>query len=129
MEITTAMLCESASLRDNLINIRGGGVLAIERPAYPAALGLTLAVIAVLDDTERTRDGQPIEILLCDENGDVVNKATTTFGADSELPGRVAVPLAFRLADMAVPGIGTYGVMVESNGEVLATLVFSATLG
>lgn len=127
MEITTALLCDSAALRDGLLlNIRGGGIRSIKRPSYPAGLGVTLALVVELEE----REPQPLDILLVNEAGDIVNKATTTFGFDPDAPaGLAAVPLVFRLADMAVPTPGRYGVMVESRGEVLATIVLTASVG
>ena len=44
MNVLMFLLCDAATVRDGLINTLGGGVQQVNRPTYPAPLGVSAAV-------------------------------------------------------------------------------------
>lgn len=45
MEITTALLCDAATVREGLLHVLGGGITRLWRDQLPAPLGVTLALV------------------------------------------------------------------------------------
>jgi hypothetical protein len=52
MEITTALLCDAATVREGLLHVLGGGLTRLWRAELPAPLGVTLALSVALGEGE-----------------------------------------------------------------------------
>jgi hypothetical protein len=52
MEIRAALLCDSATVREGLLHVLGGGINRIWRPTLPAPLSVALACLVAIDPTE-----------------------------------------------------------------------------
>lgn len=70
MEISAAILCDSATVREGLLHVLGGGVTRLWRSQLPAPLGVTLAVITNLGEADFGRPHE-VRILVANSLGDV----------------------------------------------------------
>ena len=52
MDITTAILCDSATVREGLLHLLGGPINRLWRPNLPAPLGVALAAIVEIEQSE-----------------------------------------------------------------------------
>ena len=96
MRVDTALLCESATTKDGLLYVLGGGIAQVQHTEFPAEIGMTLALRIMLHPTELTRP-HDLEILLQDEDGKLVTKVNIGVGIPENMvvpPGEEA-PLVF----------------------------------
>jgi hypothetical protein len=52
MEIHAVLLCDSATVREGLLHVLGGGITRVWRPALPAPLGVALATLVAMQPEE-----------------------------------------------------------------------------
>jgi hypothetical protein len=124
VDITSALICNYAEVREGLLFIAGGGVTRLVRPEYPAALGICVAV--VMEGTEGEVAGIPhdIQLVVRDTDGQLVAEVKGGFQAGDNLhlePGElVQLPIAFNLTGVVVPAAGAYDIDVAIDGGHLA---------
>jgi hypothetical protein len=124
MDITSALICNYAEVREGLLFIAGGGVTRLVRPEYPATLGICVAV--VMEGTEGEVAGIPhdIQLLVRDGDGQPVAEVKGGFQAGDNLrlePAEmVQLPIAFNLTGVVVPAPGAYDIDVAIDGGHLA---------
>lgn len=121
MRVDTALLCEAATVRDQLFYILGGAINGVVNDSYPAELGLTLALRIMVHPTEM---GAPhrLEILLQDEDGQQITRVNADVQlANPELvppgdEGEILIPWNFP-AKPLLPAPGRYSFEVLIDGS------------
>src|SRR5687768_552007 len=68
MDVTTALLCDFAQVREGLLFVSSGGVTDMWRESFPAPFGVCLALVIELDSIERQRPHQ-LEVFILDQDG------------------------------------------------------------
>ena len=129
MEITTALLCDHAQVRDGLLFVLSGGITRVRRPSFPAPLGLGLACMLELDVIEAEHTHQ-FELVVIGEDGDEVGRVS----ADIQIGDRkgayagenIQVPLAVDLQGAQLPRPGAYELRVYVDGQHRRTAQFWA---
>lgn len=130
MRIDCALLCDAATVREGLLHILGGGITRVQRPSYPAPLGMTLAMRILVHPTEFDRAHQ-LEVQLQGEDGQRVAGLDATFQAGNSgdlAPGEeasLALPLAFPEV-VQLPSPGRYSFELLIDGIHQATVPFLA---
>ena len=129
VELTTALLCDHASVREGLLFVVGGGITRIRRPQYPAHLGIGLAAMLEFDSLEAQRDHR-FQLIVVGEDGDEAARveADIRVGAtDAVKPGEnVQVPLAVDMYQTVLPVGGAFELRLYLDGEHRRTLQFWA---
>lgn len=129
MDVTTALLCDHAQVREGLLFVLAGGITRIHRPTFPAHFGAGLALVLELDSLEARRPHQ-FELVVIGEDGDEVARveAEITVGELASVhPGEnVQVPLAVDMHLTVLPAHGAYELRVYVDGEHRRTIQFWA---
>ena len=131
MELTTAILCDVAHIRDGLIYILGGGVTRVVSPHYPGTLNIALALVIDLESSELGRP-HAIEIfLVCADQGTVHNVTMTlnTMVMDQAADETSTCPAVVPFYGVQIPQAGSYDVQIEIDGKIMKSLAFLATIG
>lgn len=108
MQVTTALLCDFAQVREGLLFVSSGGVTRLHREALPAPLGICFAVVVTLDRIELQRHHE-FQVVVMDADGTQVAEVLGGFHADPanlEIGEKQQIPLAI---DLRMAGVGTYG--------------------
>jgi hypothetical protein len=129
VEVTTALLCDYAQVREGLLFVSSGGITRVRRAAFPAHLGAAFAAVLQLDAIEAERPHQ-FELVVVDEDGGEIARvdAEIVVGDLSTVhPGEmVQVPLAIDLHFMTLPRPGAYELRLYVAGEHRRTVQFWA---
>jgi hypothetical protein len=129
VELTTALLCDHASVREGLLFVAGGGITRIRRTSYPSHLGIGLATVLELDPFEAHLDHH-FQLVIVGEDGEEVGRieADIRVGTtDAVKPGEnVQVPLAVDLYETRLPSAGAFELRLYVDGEHRRTLQFWA---
>ena len=129
MELTTALLCDSAQVREGLLFVLGGGITRVRRTEYPALFGAALAAVIELDTIEAERR-RTFELVVVGEDGQEVARvaAEIQVGPRGHLqPGeKILVPLAVDLHGVVLTAPGAYELRVYLDGELRRTTQFWA---
>jgi hypothetical protein len=130
LRIDCALLCDAVTVRDGLLHILGGGITTTGHPAYPAPLGMMLALRILIHPTEVDRPHQ-LQIQLQDADGQRIASIDAQFGvSDPSLlaPGEEAsVPLPIGLPpQVGLPAVGRYSFEILIDGTHQASVPFSA---
>ena len=129
IEVTTALLCDHAEVRDGLLFVLSGGITRIMRDSFPAAMGTCLALMLEFESTE-TDVVHQLEILVLGEDGEEVARMDAELQVDSSTQARLAenlqLPIAvdLRAAGLAKPG--AYELHVAVDAQHRRTLQFWA---
>lgn len=128
-----AVLCDSASVREGLLHVLGGGITLLTRPDFPAPIACDLALTLYLADLKIERQVHTVAAK-CFRDG----ASEELFGFELELdldPTTSAIPgsvqsasLVLPMSMMGVPEPGGYHVDVTVNTEPLTSVRFSAVL-
>jgi hypothetical protein len=131
MEVTCALLCDAATVREGLLHVLGGGITRVNRVEYPAALGLTLALEFDFFPAEVDQQFE-LTIAVDTNGGDRLAEASFTFAVptgDNMFAGEhYHVPLSVPLAQVVLPTVGAYWVEVFVDGTHRKRIEFWATL-
>jgi hypothetical protein len=84
-----ALLCDAATVRENVLHILGGGLGQLWRDVYPAPLGADLALLLTLHPSETT-DEHELRILIQDADGKRFAQLDATFSIGPQV---VQIPL------------------------------------
>lgn len=124
MELTNALLCDFAQVREGLLFVLSGGITRCYRADLPAGLGVCLAAVLELDrfEAETTHD---LRVVIVDEDGQQLAEIA---GQIQVRPNQllfnenVALPIAFDLRAVPVERYGPVEVRIYTNGEHRRTL-------
>jgi hypothetical protein len=128
VDVTTALLCDLAQVRDGLLYVLSGGVTRVLREAYPSQMGVSYALVLELDRIEAERPHQ-VEIVAVGEDGEEAARleANVQIGATSARPGEgILVPFALDLRTVPLPKPGAYELRVYVDGSHRRTTQFWA---
>jgi hypothetical protein len=131
MRLDCALLCDAATVREGLLHILGGGVTRVNRPLFPAPLGIVLAVRVMIHPTE-TASEHAMQVLLLAADGERVADIGLGFGVSD--PRQLAVgeeaslPIAIPLANVALPQEGAYSFELLIDGIHQVSVPFRAEL-
>lgn len=125
MQVAAAMLCDFASVRDNLLFVIGGCLTRLYRDEYPAAMGVSLALTLELHRMELGRPHE-LHILVLGADGEQHAEIQGGFNAAGEVePGEtLLVPIPFDLRAVGLPAPGRYSVEISVDGTHHRTLPF-----
>ena len=130
--ITSALLCDAATVREGLVHILGGGITRLNRPEYPSPMMTALALAVVLSPLEA---GHPHEVVAVvqTEDGEAIVQANGQLqpGEPSPLlePGEsVAIQLAIPLHQVVLPAAGGYSIEISVDDVHQLSLAFRAVL-
>lgn len=129
MQVSAAILCDFASVRENLITIVGGGVTRVIRPEFPAPMGVALALVLELHQMELGKPHE-LEVLVQGQDGEQVASIVGGFNlgrAQAEPGETVLAPMPFDLRNVGVPAPGVYSIEVAVDGTHQRTLRFSVS--
>lgn len=129
MKISTAMLCDAATVREGLLHVLGGGVTRLGRGEFPARMDVELALMVRQHPTEF--DGRHMmRVVVQSADGDEVAGAELTWGPvqvlDGEVHGEAWQPVVVPLRLVQLPGPGDYSVEVLIDGIHQVSLPFVA---
>ncbi len=126
-----ALLCDAATVRENLLHVLGGGITRVYRPQFPATLGLDLALILTLTQSE-AQEKHRLRVLVQTADGAKLAEAIADIGVSPSgdiKPGeRMIVPVALSLKEVQVPAEGVYGVEVLVDKSLQREFTFVAAL-
>lgn len=125
-----ALLCDAATVRENLLHILGGGLGELWREAYPAPLGVDLALLLTLHPSETTNEHE-LRILIQDADGKQIAQVDATFSIGPQVmqipPGQmVRAPLALQLRTIPIPAPGLYSFELLVDKQHRRSLPFQA---
>jgi hypothetical protein len=111
MRIDTALLSDAATVREGLLHILGGGITRINRPSFPAPLGVALALRVMVHPTEANKTHQ-LTVYLLDEDGDQLAEVRIEFGINDpsalDVGEEASLALPIGLHNVAIPDAGSY---------------------
>jgi hypothetical protein len=131
MRISVASLCDFAQMREGLLFISSGGISRINRPSFPAPMGVYLAITIELTAAEIT---EPFEVRLVIEDEDGGKVAQIAAGLDVHLgetdPGEAhQCHLPVNLTPVPLPREGRYMIKMSiPEFEVSESLSLRAVL-
>lgn len=130
MQIDSALLCDAATVREGLLHVLGGGITRAGREAFPAPLGLTLALRILVHPTEADRQHQLV-VRLQGEDGQESARVDIEFGVANSgtlQPGELAsLPLPIPMPpQVQLPGPGRYSLELLIDGIHQVSVPFIA---
>jgi len=133
VEVTCALLCDAATVREGLLHILGGCVNRLVRQQFPAPMGTSLGLALAVHRTEAQTDHQ-VQIVVQMEDGQRIAEVGAGFQvgepAEGQLrPGeQINVPLAVPLGPVGLPAAGGYSIEVLIDGVHKVSVPFWAIL-
>lgn len=122
-----AILCDSATVREGLLHILGGGLTRLWRSSYPAQLPAALAMVISPETSELNEDHQLV-VKVMDEDGKELARFDQNFKVGGGTPGEVpAIPVVLSFAPpLPIPHAGNYAIVVLVNSTQEDYLGFTA---
>ena len=127
MRFAVATLCDFAQVREGLLFVSGGGITRANRSAFPADLGLMLALSVEVSEAELS---EPLEIRVRVENEDgeqIAQVVGVVQGSIAGLdPGELTeLPMPLDLRGVGLPEEGRYMIRVTAPGWDLGEVCMS----
>lgn len=125
MRITSALLCDAATVREGLLHVLGGGITRFWQPELPGPLQVVLAALVGME-REVESDPHAVTITITHADGALVSQATATlqYNGGSRLePGEEhSVPLVVPLHEVVVTQFGRHEIAIAIDGAPAWTL-------
>lgn len=129
MRVDCALLCDSATVREDLLHILGGGITRLGRSTFPAPLNAALALRVMVHPTESSRRHQ-LEVRLIAEDGAPVATVEIEFelaSAGTARPGEeLSASFAVPLHTVGLPSPGAYSFELLIDGVHQTSVPFIA---
>jgi hypothetical protein len=131
VEVDCALICDYATVREDLLHILGGGVSRLMRPVYPDPFAAGLALRILLHPTELDAE-HTVKIQLVDSDGATVAELTSTFSvpqeqrASLETGEELAVNMPLNLPMVAIPKRGDFAFEILIAGHHKRSVPFKA---
>lgn len=129
MQITTALLCDFAQVRQNLLFLCSGGITQVHRTSWPAKMGVHLALVVAVHPTEFSRPHE-LNVFVQSEDGERVAEATGGIQVgtkeDSTPTEYATVPLSLDLQNVPLKSPGRYSIEILIGGHHQMSLAFQA---
>lgn len=129
MQLTTALLCDFAQVRERLLFISSGGLTRVHRPELPAQLDIYLALMIQMDQIEAA-DPHRLEVELIDVDGRPLALTTGDFHAqewDLQLAENLQFPMVLDLRAVAVEQWGAHDLHLRLDGDHHGIVTFYVT--
>ncbi|MEY2396911.1 MAG: hypothetical protein QOJ00_85 [Actinomycetota bacterium] len=128
--VSSALLCDAATVREGLLHILGGGITRLHRTEYPAPMQVTLVAQIVLTPLEVGFE-HDVSATIQTEDGDVVVQATGHLEAGPPNPllepgESVILPLVINLTNVVLGAPGGYSIEIAVDSVHQASLTFRA---
>ncbi|MDQ1679667.1 MAG: hypothetical protein QOI42_526 [Frankiaceae bacterium] len=130
MRISTALLCDAATVREGLLHVLGGGVTRLGRGEFPAAMDVDLALMVQQHPTE-FNGAHALRVILQDTDGRELAEAEMAWGPLQVLDAMHTdawQPVVVPLRSVLLPGPGDYSVEVLIDGIHQVSIDFVAML-
>ena len=120
MEVTTALLCDHAQVRDGLLFVLSGGISRVMRDSFPATMGTCLALVLEFESAE-TDLAHQLQILVVGEDGEEVARMDAEVQIDGTDRARLAenlqlpISVDLRVAPLERPGAYELHVYVDAE--------------
>lgn len=127
MQLSSALLCDAAKVRDALLYVIAGGITRIRRAEYPASVPLSVALVIDVHQSEMARPHE-LEIVLQGEDGRrllAVKGGFQVSGADLVAGEHAFVPFALDFKG-TLPAPGAYSIDIIIDGTHQRSLPFWA---
>lgn len=125
-----AFLCDSATVREGLLHVLGGGITRLWRERYPADFNVTLAMMIALSPAEAGVD-HVIQVTVTGADGEPIAQLDGQFSSqasDDKIPGEsIHVPLVLPLQRVPIPKEGQYAINVLIDNQEKVALSVAAT--
>lgn len=130
MDVTTAILCDFAQVREGLLFVASGGVSAMWRDSFPAPFGVCLALVIEMDSIEGQRP-HALEVFILDQDGGEAAALKAGLQAIQPPSGTsvIQAPLSIDLRAVGLPTPGPYEIRVYLDGQHRRTLHTNVNLG
>lgn len=113
MRLAVAVLADAVNVRENMLNMLSAGVTRVSPPAYPAPLGVDLAMMIELGKEDLLADGHiEIGIRVLDEDGEELTIARGAMGWEASEDSSAYVPTPVQLSHVELPGPGVFVVEI-----------------
>jgi len=121
----TALLCDFASVRENLLFVSAGGITRIWRSDYPAPMGVSLALMFEVHPMELPYPHE-VAIRVMGPDGEELTtvQAGFTAGGDLQVGEELLVPMALDLRNVGLPREGAHSVEIAVDGTHQKTVQF-----
>lgn len=130
MQLAAALLCDAASVRENLLSVLGGGVSAMSRDMFPAAMDIDLALMFAIHPSELA-DAHVLRVRVVGADGQELAAIDGRFGPAQVVGPRpnaeVQQPMVLPLRTVGLPGPGHYSVEITVDRAHLRSLDFVVT--
>jgi hypothetical protein len=130
VQLATALLCDAASVRENLLNVLGGGISAITREMFPAPLNVDLALVLAIHPSELA-ESHLLRVRVVGEDGQEIAAIDGQFGpaqvSGPQPRSEVQQPLVLPLRHVGVPTPGRYSVEINVDKTHLRSLDFEVS--
>ena len=127
MKISTAILCDFAEVRDNLLFVVAGGVTRLFRAEWPGPMNVCLAMMVELDRTERETPHE-LDVQVIDEDGRPVARIQGAFqqgaGPDVDFHEITFFPFTFDLRQVGILHVGWHSIEISIDSKPHHTLRF-----
>lgn len=129
MRVNSAILCDFAEVRDNLLFVVGGGITRLFRPEWPGPMNVSLALMVELERNDRERPHE-LDVQIIDEDGNPVARIQGAFqqgpGPDTDFHEITFFPFTFDLRQVGIAHAGWHSVEISIDGRQEQTLRFRA---
>lgn len=129
MRIDMALLCDAATIRENLFHILGGGITNINVQKFPGTLDAALAIRIMLHPTEADVPHK-LQVVLQDEDGkrlfDIGGDFNANPGGALRVGDEVNVQLAIKVKG-PLPRTGRHSFELLIDGTHQASVPFHVT--
>ena len=129
VQLSAAMLADSAQIRDGTLFVLGGGFGPLQMRRFPAPFGRQAVLLLEFHASEADRDFE-LSVALADADGAVIQRQVTTLQPErpeSLEPGEmILLPVVAGLGEALITAPGRYSVAIFVNGEHRQSLSFVA---
>jgi hypothetical protein len=128
VKVTTALLCDAATVREGLLNVLAGGVTRLNAPAYPYQYQGALAAVFTAHPTEAAKE-HDIQVIVQSEDGQRLVELGAQMqaqpGPDLQPGEEMVIPAVLNFG-IALPAPGRYSFEMLIDGIHQATVAFRA---
>ncbi|HEX9994762.1 MAG TPA: hypothetical protein VGB14_17670 [Acidimicrobiales bacterium] len=126
MDVSAALLCDFAQVRDRVLFVVAGGVTRLWRQELPAPMNVFVALLIEQEPVDLSHVHR-LRVVVLDQDGTELASVDGDFQVDAASlePGdTVTVPAAVDLRAVGLPGYGPYDVRIFVDGEHHRTVRF-----
>lgn len=126
MRLVSALIADYAQVRDGLQFVHAGGITRAVRNSFPCPAPGFLALTVAFDRGEQPDEAVPVDVSLVAEGSEEPHYTLSgLIDSSSGSDGKpFTVSAALTLQDLALPGPGSYSVIIRLAGEVAQSLDF-----